>query len=232
VNSFPAPAVGPDGTLYVAWSSQQNDTTGQLCALSTNAGCHAAALYSISSDGGANWSAPARVLPAVDASARTAIGYPVTQPDGTTVNAPSSRRVDTFWPGVAVSPSGRVYMSAYAADVVSPWQTCAQPVAPPVGRINCLALGNYINNARLDYVVRDLTTGVTKTVTTHPINTRYQFGGGFIGDYTGLAVGSDNRFHALWTDTNNVQSVTSWYGFQFIPTLIHQQDAVVASDSF
>ena len=101
-----------------------------------------------------------------------------------------------------------------------------------MGRINCLALGDYINNARLDYVVRDLTTGVTRKVTSHPINTRYQFGGGFIGDYTGLAVGSDDVFHALWTDTNNVQTVVWWYGFQFVPTLIHQQDAVVASDSF
>jgi hypothetical protein len=39
-------------------------------------------------------------------------------------------------------------------------------------------------------------------------------------------------FHALWTDTNNVQTVVWWYGFQFVPTPIHQQDAVVASDSF
>jgi hypothetical protein len=233
VNSFPAPAVGPDGTLYVAWSTQLDESNGGLCATSRNIGCHAAAVYSTSTDGGASWSDPALVLPAADASIRTAIGYPVTQPDGTTLNAPAPRRVDTFWPGVAVSPSGRVYMSAYAADLVSPWQTCAKlPKSTAVGRINCLALGQYVNNARLDYVVSDLTTGVTKTVTTQPINTRYQFGGGFIGDYTGLAVGSDDVFHALWTDTNNLQTVVWWYGFQFVPTQIHQQDAVVASDSF
>jgi len=69
-------------------------------------------------------------------------------------------------------------------------------------------------------------------VTSHPINSRYLFGGGFIGDYTDLAVGSDDMFHALWTDTNNVQTVTWWYGFQFVPTPIHQQDVVVDSENF
>jgi hypothetical protein len=124
-------------------------------------------------------------------------------------------------------------MSAYAADVVSPWQRCATPATPTaVGRINCLTLGKYINNAKLDYYVNDLTTATSKKVTKHPINTRYNFGGGFIGDYTGLAVGSDNVFHAVWCDTNNVQSVVWWYGFQFVPTLVHQQDIATDADSF
>jgi hypothetical protein len=101
-----------------------------------------------------------------------------------------------------------------------------------VGRINCLALGNYIHNARLDYVVADLTTGVSSVVSTHPINTRNGFGGGFIGDYTDLAVGSDNVFHALWTDSNNKQTVVWFYGFQFVPTLINQEDVVTAHGSF
>jgi len=227
VNSFPAPAVGPDGTLYVAWSTQLSDTGG-LCPARTRAGCHSAAVFSTSADGGGTWSAQALMFPALDASIRDQVGYPA--PGLTTGD---TRRVDTFWPAVAVSPSGRVYMSAYAADVVSPWQTCAQPAAPTaVGRINCLALGPYVNNARLDYAVRDLTTGGSKIVTTLPINTRSQFGGGFIGDYTDIAVGSDNAFHALWTDTNNTQSVTWWYGFQFVPTTINQEDVVVDSDRF
>ena len=123
-------------------------------------------------------------------------------------------------------------MSAYAADVVSPWQTCGHPVAPPEGRVNCLGLGNYINNARLDYAVADLSTGVSRIVTTHPINTRYHFGGGFFGDYTGLAVGSDDVFHAFWTDSNNQQDVVWWYGLQFVPTLVHQQDVVTTAGSF
>ncbi len=106
----------------------------------------------------------------------------------------------------------------------------ATPTA--VGRINCLALGSYINNARLDYVVTDLTTGTANTVTTHPINTRYGFGGGFFGDYTDIAAGSDDNFHAFWTDSNNQQTVVWWYGFQFAPTPNHQQDVVTAAGSF
>jgi hypothetical protein len=231
VNSFPAGAAAPNGDLYAAWSTQQSDAGG-LCAGGTNTGCHLAAVYSKSTDGGATWSAPAPIFPALDASTQTPIGYPQAQPGGGTLDAPDpARRVDTFWPGVAVSPSGRVYMSAYGADVVSPWQTCASSPAPPEGRINCTTLGDYIHNARLDYYVRNLATTSAK-VTTQPINSRYGFGGGFIGDYTDLAVGSNDTFHALWTDTNNVQTVTWWYGLEFVPTQIHQQDAATASGNF
>jgi hypothetical protein len=87
-------------------------------------------------------------------------------------------------------------------------------------------------NASLDYVVTDLTTGTTNTVTTQPINTRYGFGGGFFGDYTDIAAGSDDNFHAFWTDSNNQQTVVWWYGFQFAPTPNHQQDVVTAVGSF
>jgi len=245
VNSFPAADIAPDGkTLYVAWSSEVRNTAttygaDPICAFfisgttSVRNNCHAAAVWSRSTNGGAMWSTPVPILPDLDASTRTAIGYPVPQPDGSgTLNMPAARRVDTFWPGVAISSSGRVYMSAYGADVVSPWQTCAMLLPPPVGRINCLGLGNYINNARLDYYVTNIGTGEVNKVTTHPINSRYHFGGGFIGDYTGLAVGSDNVFHAVWTDTNNVQSVTWWYGFQFVSTPVHQQDIVTGSGRF
>ena len=219
VNSFPAAAVDPKtGDVYAAWSTEMADSNGG----------HAAAVYSKSTDGGATWSAPALILPSFDAENRTPIGYPAPG-----LAKSDTSRVDTFWPGVAISPSGRVYMSAYAADVVSPWQTCAKPAAPTaVGRINCLQLGPYINNAGLDYAVADLSTGVTNLVTTHPINTRYQFGGGFIGDYTDIAVDSDNTFHAFWTDTNNLQTVVWWYGFQFVPTKVHQQDVVTAAGNF
>jgi hypothetical protein len=228
VNSFPAPAVAPNGDLYVAWSTQLKDSTGGLCLPNTNVGCHSAAVYSKSTNGGATWSTPALIFPALDAMIRTPIGYPA---GGLTTG--SVHRVDTFWPAVAISPSGRVYMSAYAADVVSPWQLCASPAKPTaVGRINCLTLGMYVNNARLDYAVADLTTGVWQKVTTHPINTRSQFGGGFIGDYTDIAVGSDNKYHAFWTDGNNKQTVTWWYGLQFVPTVINQQDVVTRAGDF
>ena len=240
VNSFPAGDVAPNGDVYAAWSTEALNTASSYgvdltCASGSTVygSCHAAVYWSKSTNGGATWTTPQLAFPALDASTRTAIGYPQAQPSGGTLNAPAPRRVDTFFPAVAISPQGNVYMSAYAADVVSPWQRCAQPATPTaVGRINCLQLDNYINNARLDYVVTDLTTATTKTVTTHPINSRYQFGGGFIGDYTDLAVGSDNNFHAIWTDTNNQQTVVWWYGFQFVPTSIHQQDVVTDTTSF
>jgi hypothetical protein len=231
-NSYPSAAVASDGTLYVTWSSLMSEATNGLCPARTNSGCHATVLYSKSTDGGATWSKPVPAFPALDASTRTPIGYPITQPDGTVLSAPAPRRVDTLFPAVSTSPSGRVYMSAYAADVVSPWQLCAAGPPPPVGRITCDTLGNYINNARLDYVIRDLTTAATNIVSTHPINTRNGFGGGFFGDYTDIAAGSDGRFHALWTDSNNKQSVVWFYGAQFVPTQINQEDIAPASGIF
>jgi len=229
-DSYPAGAVAPNGDLYVGWTTLLKDSNGDLCATRTNTGCHAATVYSKSTDGGSTWTTPVPIFPALDASTRTAIGYPVTQPDTSTLAAPSTaRRVDTQWPGIAVSPSGVVYMSAYGADVVSPWQTCASSPPPPEGRINCTTLGPYIHNARLDYFVTNIGSGSVQKVSTHPINTRNGFGGGFIGDYTGLAVGSDNVFHALWTDTNNKQTVVWFYGFEFVPTQINQEDVVTAS---
>jgi hypothetical protein len=233
VNSYPAASVAPDGTVYVTWSSLMSNANGGLCPARTNSGCHATVLYSKSSDGGATWSAPAVAFPTLDASTQTAIGYPVTNPDGSTLSAPAApRRVDTLFPAMSISPSGRVFLAAYAADVISPWQTCAAGPAPPIGRIECDTLGDYIDNARIDYVVRDLTTDVTRPVSTHPINTRNGFGGGFFGDYTDIAAGSDDVFHALWTDSNNKQNVVWFYGSEFVPTTINQEDIATASGSY
>jgi hypothetical protein len=40
-------------------------------------------------------------------------------------------------------------------------------------------------------------------------------------------------YHALWTDTNNKQSVDWFYGFQFAPgTVINQEDVVTNAGSF
>jgi len=240
VNSFPAGAAAPNGDLYVAWSTEvpnsgstYGGTTGcesfYAGTAAVYANCHSAVVYSKSTDGGKTWSTPAPIFAALDAASQSSAGYPVTQPNGSTLNAPAPRRVDMLWPGVAVSPSGRVYMSAYATDVVSPWQTCASGPVPPVGRITCDTLGNYIHNARLDYYVTNVGSGGVQKVTGNPINTYNGFGGGFIGDYTDLAVGSDNVFHAFWTDTNNKQTVVWFYGFEFVPTPINQEDVVVAN---
>ena len=231
-NSYPGAAVAPDGSVYVTWASLMSDAGG-LCPTRTNNGCHATVLYSKSTDGGATWSAPAVAFPSYDSATQTAIGYPAANPDGSQLTAPTAaRRVDTLFPAVSISSSGRVFLGAYAADVISPWQTCAAGPPPPVGRIACDTLGNYIHNARLDYVVRDLTTNVTEAVSTHPINTRNGFGGGFFGDYTDIAAGSDNVLHALWTDSNNTQNVVWFYGAQFVPTPINQEDIATAAASF
>jgi hypothetical protein len=239
VNSYPAAASAPNGDLYATWGTEvkNNATTfgGDTdCAYFIPGNhlsqCHSVAVYSKSTDGGATWSAPALNFTAGN---RTADGYPVTNPDNTTLNAPSpTGPIEDVFPAVAVSANGKVFLSAYRGTYVSPWQTCAAGPAPPVGRIECDTLGDYINNSRLDYVVTDLTTGVTNPATTHPINTRYGFGGGFFGDYTDIAAGSDDVFHALWTDSNNVQSVVWFYGFEFVPTPIHQQDIATAAGSF
>ena len=215
VNSFPAAAAAGNGDLYATWTTE------------TSAG--SVAVYSKSTNGGATWSAPARVFAA---ATRTPIGYPAAQPSGGTLNAPAPAPAEDVFPAAATGPTGHVYLSAYRGDVVSPWQTCASAPPAPVGRIECDALGDYVHNTRLDYVVTDLTTGATQTVSTHPINTRNGFGGGFFGDYTDLAVGSDGTFHALWTDSNNKQTVVWFYGAEFTPTLINQEDVVTTTGSF
>ena len=236
VNSFPAAAAGPDGSLYAAWTtellnSSSSYTVDPACAYwisgtaSVRANCHAAAVYSKSTDGGATWSTPVPIFPALDASTRTPDGYPA--PDG--LAAPAPHRVESIWPGIAVSPNGVVYMSAYVGDIVSPWQTCSAGPPPPEGRINCEVLGPYIHNTRLNYYVTNVDSGNVQLASTHPINTRNGFGGGFFGDYTDLAVGSDDVFHAFWTDSNNQQNVVWFYGFEFVPTPINQQDVVTAS---
>lgn len=215
VNSFPAAAAAPNGDLYATWT--------------TMSGGASTAVYSTSSDGGATWTTPA---PVFQAGSRTAEGYPASQPGGGTLSAPSpTGPVEDVFPAVGVGTNGHVYFGAYRGDVVSPWQTCAAGPPPPVGRISCDTLGSYVNNTRLDYVVTDLST--TQVVSTHPINTRNGFGGGFIGDYTDLAVGSDGQFHALWTDTNNAQDVVWFYGAEFSPAArINQEDIVTAAGSF
>ncbi|TXN29912.1 sialidase family protein [Lacisediminihabitans profunda] len=210
-NSFPAAAAAANGDLYATWTTMMGGAS--------------TAVYSKSTNAGTTWSAPARVF---SAATRTAEGYPAG-----TLTAPSpGGPVEDIFPAVDVSPNGHVYVGSYRGNTVSPWQLCKAGPPPPVGRITCDVLGDYIHNTRLDYVVTDLTTSQTRTVSTHPINTRYGFGGAFFGDYTDLSVGSDGTFHALWTDSNNKQDVEWFYGAQFVPTPINQQDVVTAKGNF
>jgi hypothetical protein len=254
VNSYPAAAAAPNGDLYVTWNTEVDDTTpiytgdpGCAYYLPGNhvSSCHSVAVYSNSTDHGATWSAPAPVFAAGN---RADVGYPITQPtpdpdpngcqaangcDGSMFNAPSPLGpIEDVFPAATVAANGHIYLAAYRGTTVSPWQVCFSGPLPPVGRITCDFLGPYIHNTRLDYVVSDLSSGSTNAVSTQHINTRYGFGGGFFGDYTDIAAGSDNFFHAFWTDSNNVQNVVWWYGFEFVPTAIHQQDVVTGSGNF
>ena len=214
VNSFPAAAAAPNGNLYATWTTET--AQGNV------------AVWSKSTDAGATWSSPQRVFPA---ATRNPIGYPVSQPSGGTLNAPDpAGPVEDVFPAVAVTPDGRAVFSAYRGDVVSPWQTCKTGPPPPEGRINCTELGNYIHNTRLDYWLTDGSSAAV--VSTHPINTRNGFGGGFFGDYTDVAIGSDGVAHAFWTDSNNKQTVEWWFGLQFTPTLINQEDVAVWNGTF
>ena len=216
VNSYPAAAAAPNGDLYATWTTVTHDGS--------------TAVWSRSTDGGASWSAPQRAFPA---ATRVPIGYPVSQPSGGTLAAPSpAGPVEDIFPAISVGPNGHAILGTYRGDVVSPWQTCAKGPVPPEGRINCTTLGDYIDNTRLDYAVTDLTSGTAVTASTHPINTRNGFGGGFFGDYTDLDVGPDGVFHAFWTDSNNSQTVQWFYGLQFTPTPINQEDVVVANGAF
>jgi hypothetical protein len=45
-------------------------------------------------------------------------------------------------------------------------------------------------------------------------------------------VGSDGTFHAFWTDSNNRQTVVWFYGAEFVPTPINQEDVVTATGNF
>jgi hypothetical protein len=140
VNSFPAAAVASNGDLYATWTTVENGGS--------------VAVYSTSTDGGAHWTAPAHVF---TAATRTPAGYPVTQPDKTTLDAPSPLgNVEDIFPSVATGPDGQVYIGAYRGATVSPWQTCASDQGPTVSRLSCDVLGKYIHNTRLDYVVTNL----------------------------------------------------------------------------
>ena len=224
VNSYPAVAAGPDGSLYTTWTSSTKNTattfdSSSFCAYASAepSDCHAQAVYSKSSDGGATWSAPAAV------PGTTATRLPVGYSDSNGISEPAPAPADSVFPAVSVSANGNVYFSSYLADVVSPWQSCAK--YDPNGSINCLVPGPYINNSKLNYIVSKLGGG-TQVATTAPINTRYQFRGGFIGDYTDLAVGSDDVAHPMWTDTNNTQNVNWFYGTNFNGLPANQQDVV------
>lgn len=224
------------GALYATWSSSMTDSwagvysTANFCvaAATEPTGCHAQAVYAVSDDGGSNWSTPVAVQ-GTD-QPRVPVGYPQSQPDGSVLTAPANPGIaDSVFPSVASSPSGKVVFSTYVGDVLSPWQTCTS--YDPKGSVHCLQVGPYIHNEKQNYALTGLAGSVT-TATALPINTRYQFRGGFFGDYTQVAIGSDNVAHPMWTDTNNTQSVYWFYGTNFNGLRANQQDVVTTRIPF
>ena len=144
VNSYPAAAAAPNGDLYATWTTETEDG--------------AVAVYSKSTDGGATWTAPARVFAA---ATRTPVGYPVTQP-----SRRHARRAGPAGAGRGRLPGGgdraRTGGSYFAptgrrrlalADLRR-WTAAAR------GPDQLRQLGDYIHNTRLDYMVTDLTTNV------------------------------------------------------------------------
>jgi hypothetical protein len=228
VNSYPAAAAAPDGKLYVTWTTEvKDDATSYAgdpaCAYfipgNDVADCSSVAVYSTSSDGGATWTAPQRVFaPAT----RKASGF-----GSKTVAAPPTRPAEDVFPAVTASPTGAVYFGAYRGLIAQPWQSCA--TYDPNGSIKCVTPGPYVPNTKLQYVVQRL--GGSAATVSQPINTRYNFRGGFIGDYTDIASGSDGKYHAFWTDTNNQQTINWWYGHNFGGILANQQDVVTYAGS-
>jgi hypothetical protein len=152
-------------------------------------------------------------------------------PNGSVLNAPAPAPIEDIFPAIAISPTGNVYIGAYRGTVVSPWQTCAQQSFPgseqtPLGAF-CNVLGNYTANTRIEYVVRNLAT-VTQTVSTFPINIKYQPNSttnSFIGDYTHMAVGSDGIGHAVFMDSNSLKNYHWVDGVEVDPSVqAHNQE--------
>ena len=211
VNSFPAAAAAPNGDLYATWTTEvlvdgTANYDGEPACADWLGGdpedCYSVAVYSKSTDGGATWTRAGAGVRARRRARRSATRSP------SRTATRSVRRLRL--PGRAGLPGrrGRAERAGLSRGVLGRRRSRRGRPAPPVrrrlrGRITCDTLGDYIHNARLDYKVRDLTTTVTQNVNTHLINTRHGFGGGFFGDYTDIAVGSDNVFHALWTDSND-----------------------------
>ena len=114
---------------------------------------------------------------------------------------------------------------------VSPRKTCFNGPPPPEGGSTACI---WSSTSRIrGWTTSSANLGAsTNAVSIQHINTRYGFGGGFFGDYSDMSAGSHGIFHAFWTDTNNVQNVVWWYGLEFTPTIIHQQDVVTGSGTF
>ena len=215
VNSYPAAAAAPNGDLYATWTTETDATARSRCGASRPTAARPGQRRRASSRlrpglrSAIRFRSPRagrstrRILPGRwRTSSRRLRSRPTGGPSSAPTEATSSR------PGrPAPTPRRRPRAGStawhWATTSTTPGSTTGSPTAPH-----------------------------TAVVSTHPINTRNGFGGGFFGDYTDIAYGSDGALHAFWTDSNNKQTVVWWFGLQFVPTPINQEDVAVWNGTF
>lgn len=204
-----SPAVGPDGTVYASWCF-----SSQFC----ESNVASTIFVNKSTDGGVSWSAAvaaanftgissplpgnlfrtnsfptAAVNPvnghvyiafADSASGNADIKFARSTDGGVTWGAPiqvnSRRQDDQFFQWMRVAPNGLIWVCYYDQS----WNTT-----------NWLDMSCSRSNTGTSFSRAIRVT----TQSSNPANDG--FGGAFIGDYTGLGIGSNNVPHALWTDT-------------------------------
>ena len=116
----------------------------------------------------------------------------VTSTDGLTFSAPStitSGAADKVYPAVAAN-GGKIAVSYYTRAYSPDTAVCAAN-GTTIGQPVCL-----------DVAARGSSDGfgAETRLTTESSNPFIQFNGTFIGDYTGIAMGSDGLAHPVWTD--------------------------------
>jgi hypothetical protein len=204
------PAVGPDGTVYVAWCSGPT-----ICV---NGSATSTQYVSKSTDGGKTWGSPV--------AAATFQNLPASLPG-------NAFRINSL-PTAGVNPvNGDVYITyagegtdanIYFVRSTDDGATWSKPLAmrpgtedqffqwmrvSPTGTIwICYYDQHWNSGTLLDMSCASSTDGVTFTKSTRyttqssdPANDG--FGGAFIGDYTGLALDGGGNPHPLWTDTRS-----------------------------
>jgi len=173
LNSYPSMSIDPsNGRIAIAWSD--NEGVGSCGSGSSSfVGTTAARVKLVTGAWGA-FSVPVPVTPA---------------------------GADTVFPAVAAA-GGKVVVSYYVADTTSTNPACyvkipddetgPGPFWEPSATSVCLG-----------YAARGSTDGFAaqRMLTSEPSNPYVQFANGsFIGDYSQVALGTDGRAHAAWTD--------------------------------
>ena len=188
INSFPSLAIDPTtGGLAVAWADDQNNA-GCAAGASSFGGLTNNQVKLVTSADGTHWTAPRiitsggdKAFPAVAANhGRTVVGY--------------YTRDFSPVPTATDHACGRGFL-----DTSDP----SYPASPAVyADLAPVCIDYAISSSTDDYA------GETR-VSTQSSNPYLEFSGSFIGDYTGVAVDSSGRAHAVWTDGRGTPTVTT-----------------------